>query len=76
MYCLWPLPRVLFMCTTLVHVLFVATPTCTIHVYYKGVGQFYHNPFHSTKINIVNKLQTISRKLGVFLDEENMLSKI
>ena len=26
MYCLWPLPRVLLVCTTLVRVLFVATP--------------------------------------------------
>ena len=42
----------------------------TIRVYYKGVRQFYH---HSTKINIVNKLRTISRNLEVFLDEENML---
>ena len=33
-YCLWPLPHVLFVCTTLVGVLFVATPTCTIIVYY------------------------------------------
>ena len=28
MYCLWPLPRVLLVCTTVVYVLFVATPTC------------------------------------------------
>ena len=30
---------------------------------------------HTTllKLTLVNKLQTISRKLGVFLDEENML---
>ena len=40
--------------------------------YYKGVRQFYHNPYHSTKIKIVNKLPAISRKPGVFLDEENM----
>ena len=40
----------------------------TLH--YKGVQQFYHNPYHSTKINIVNKLRTISRKLEVFLDEK------
>ena len=37
MYCLWPLPCVLFMCTTLVHVLFVATPMCTISVYYFSI---------------------------------------
>ena len=30
MYCLWPLSHVLFVCTTLVCVLFVTTPTCTI----------------------------------------------
>ena len=33
MYCLWPLPRVLLVYTTVVHVLFVATPTCTISVH-------------------------------------------
>ena len=54
-------------------VLVVATPTSTISVYYKGVRQFYHTRYHSTKIKIVNKLRTISRKLEVFLGEENML---
>ena len=62
-------------------VLFVATPTSTIRVYYfsticvyyKGVRQFYHTRYHCTKIKIVNKLRTIPRKLGVFLGEENML---
>ena len=34
MYCLWPLPHILLVCTTLVCVLFVATPTYTISVYY------------------------------------------
>ena len=29
MYCSWPLPRILLVCTTLVFVLFVATPTYT-----------------------------------------------
>ena len=37
MYCLWPLPCVLFVSTTLVHVLFVATPMCTISLYYFGI---------------------------------------
>ena len=32
-YCLWPLPRLLLVCTTVVCVLFVATPTSTISVY-------------------------------------------
>ena len=70
MYCLWPLPCILLVYTTLLCVLFVATPMSTISVYYKGVRQFYHNPYHSTKINIVKKLRTISTKLGVFLDED------
>ena len=30
MYCLWPLPHILLVCTTLVFVLFVATTTYTI----------------------------------------------
>ena len=34
MYCLWPLQCLLLVCTTLVCVLFVATPTYTISVYY------------------------------------------
>ena len=33
-YCLWPLPRVLLVCTTAVDVVFVVTPTCTISVHY------------------------------------------
>ena len=33
MYCLWPLPCILLVCTTLVCVLFVATTTYTISVY-------------------------------------------
>ena len=33
-YCLWPLPCTLILCTTLVCALFVATPTYTITVYY------------------------------------------
>ena len=33
MYCLWPLPCLLLVCTTLVRVLFVATTTYTISVY-------------------------------------------
>ena len=37
MYCLWPLPRLLFVCTTLVPVLFGATPTSTISVYYSSI---------------------------------------
>ena len=32
-YCLWPLPRLLLVCTTLVCVLFVASTTSTISVY-------------------------------------------
>ena len=32
-YCLWPLPCILLVCTTLVCVLFVATTTYTISVY-------------------------------------------
>ena len=45
--------------------------------YYKGVRQFYHTRYHATKINIgvVNKLRTVSRKLEVFLGEENMLAR-
>ena len=31
-YCLWPLPRLLLVCTTLVRVVFVATPMSTISV--------------------------------------------
>ena len=34
MYCLWPLPHILLVCTTLVCVLFVATTMYTISVYY------------------------------------------
>ena len=37
MYCLCPLPHLLLVCTTLVFVLFVATPTSTICVYYFSV---------------------------------------
>ena len=33
-YCLWPLPRLLLVCTTLVCLLFVATTTYTISVNY------------------------------------------
>ena len=33
-YCLWPLPCILLVCTTLACVLFVATPTYAINVYY------------------------------------------
>ena len=33
-YCLWPLPHILLVCTTFVCVLFVATTTYTISVYY------------------------------------------
>ena len=36
-YCLWPLPHLLLVCTTLVHVLFVATSTCTISLYYFSI---------------------------------------
>ena len=43
---------------------------------YKGVRQFYHTRYHATKINIVNKLRTVSRKLEVFLGEENMLRAV
>ena len=34
MYCLWPLPCILLVCTTVVCVLFVATTMYTISVYY------------------------------------------
>ena len=34
MYCFWPLRHILLVCTTLVCVLFVATTTYTITVYY------------------------------------------
>ena len=37
MYCLWPLPFLLLVCTTLVCVLFVATPTSTISVFYFSI---------------------------------------
>ena len=37
MYCLRPLPCVLFMSTTLVRVLFVAAPMCTISLYYFSI---------------------------------------
>ena len=43
--------------------------------HYKGVRQFYHTRYHATKINIVNKLRTVSRELEVFLGEENMLEE-
>ena len=32
--CLWPLPHLLLVCTTLEYVLFVPTPMSTISVYY------------------------------------------
>ena len=35
--CLWPLPCLLLVCTTLVCVLFVATPTSTISLYYFSI---------------------------------------
>ena len=37
MYCLWPLPCLLLVCTTSVCVLFVATPTSNISVYYFSI---------------------------------------
>ena len=55
----------------------------TVEKYYpgciSGILKVYNNytTIHTTtKINIVNKLQTISRKLEVFLDEENMLALV
>ena len=37
-YCLWPLPHLVLVCTTVVCVLFVAAPTSTISVYYLSMS--------------------------------------
>ena len=37
MSCLWPLPRLLLVCTNLICVLFVVTPTSTISLYYFSI---------------------------------------
>ena len=41
-YCLWPPPFLLFVCTTVVCVQFVATPTSTISVYYFSTIHVYY----------------------------------